>query len=164
VKIDAGRTSPNHSARPTGVKPRLIVLHADASPSHLSSINHILNPASDVSYHYIIARDGGITQLVPDAKRAWHAGISQFFGVPDCNDYSIGVSFSNKNDGVEQYDSRALAMGIELVASLMKAHGIGLDCITTHEAIARPMGRKTDPGPLFPLGWFLTAVRMKAQG
>jgi N-acetylmuramoyl-L-alanine amidase len=153
--------SPNQNHRPPGVRPRVIVIHADAaiSKDHRSSINWIMNPAADVSYHAIIGRDGSITQLVPDDRRAWHCGVSSYGGVHDVNDFSIGICFSNLNDGAELYTAQAIAQGVELVAAKMRQFGIGLDGICTHEQIARPMGRKTDPGIQFPLQGFITAVR-----
>ena len=44
-----------------------------------------------VSAHCLIKRDGHILQFVPFDKRAWHAGVSSFQGVNQCNDYSIGI-------------------------------------------------------------------------
>lgn len=151
----------NQSARPIGVKPRCIVLHADASPSAKASINWIMDPTSDVSYHAIVERDGSITQLVPDDRKAWHAGVSSFLGITNVNDFSIGICLSNRNDGVEHYTPQAIGQAVELVAAKMRKWDIGLDGITTHEAVCRPMGRKTDPGVQFPLGGFITAVRLR---
>lgn len=151
----------NQNDRPANVRPRLIVLHADASASHLSSVNWIMDPVSDVSYHAIVGRDGSITQLVADEKRAWHAGVSSFDGVANVNDFSIGICLSNKNDGMEPYTAKAIGQAVELVAAKMRKWLIGLDGITTHEQIARPIGRKHDPGILFPLQGFITAVRLR---
>lgn len=153
--------SPNQNARPAGVTPRCVVLHADAASSASASIGWIMQTVSQVSYHAIIERNGDVTQLVPPERRAWHAGISTWAGVTGCNDYSIGVCFSNRNDAIEPYDTRAVRVGIELVASYLKAFGIGLDGIVTHEAVGRPMGRKVDPGVLFPLSAFITGVRQQ---
>ena len=44
-----------------------------------------------VSSHFLIKRDGEITQFVSILDRAWHAGVSSFEGREDCNDYSIGI-------------------------------------------------------------------------
>lgn len=151
--------SPNQGPRPAGITPRCIVLHADAASAAASSIAWIMNPTSQVSYHAILERNGDVTQLVPDERRAWHAGKSSWAGLANCNDYAIGVSFSNRNDGLEPFDPRAIRVGVDLVAGYCRRWSIGLDGITTHEAVGRPMGRKTDPGPLFPLAAFITAVR-----
>jgi N-acetylmuramoyl-L-alanine amidase len=153
--------SPNQNHRPPGVRPRVIVIHADAaiSKDHRSSINWIMNPAADVSYHAIIGRDGSITQLVPDDRRAWHCGVSSYGGVHDVNDFSIGICFSNLNDGREPYTPAAILAGVDLCVGKMKQWAIPPENITTHALIALPKGRKTDPGPAFPLDGFITAVR-----
>lgn len=155
--------SPNQNARPSGGPIKVIVLHADVAASAKNSIAWLMNHVAKASYHYIIERDGGITQLVNPAMRAWHAGQSTFFGQSNVNDFSLGVCFSNKQDGVETFTQSALATGVEILVPLMKQHKIGLECVTTHEAIARPLGRKSDPGILFPLAQFLTLLRLKLQ-
>ena len=89
-------------------------------------------------------------------RRAWHCGRSSFLGQEDVNDYSIGVCFGNKNDGREPYTDQQYETGAELVRVLMERYpSITRDRITTHAAIAVPVGRKTDPGPLFDLDRFL---------
>ena len=40
-----------------------------------------------VSAHFLIGRDGGLTQFVSCRDRAWHAGVSAFEGRPGCNDF-----------------------------------------------------------------------------
>ena len=58
---------------------------------------------SQVSYHYLIGRDGAVYRLVPEDRRAWHAGASVWEGRANCNDYSIGIGLSN--DGRGSYTS-----------------------------------------------------------
>lgn len=153
------KPSPNHNARPAGVSISAIILHADASGSEAGTISWIQSPTSKVSYHYLIGRKGEVWQFVADDRRAWHAGVSSFEGKPDCNAYSIGVSFSNLCDGREPYTPVALQVGVDLCAELIARHpAITVARIATHEAIALPPGRKHDPGHLFPLANFLSRV------
>jgi N-acetylmuramoyl-L-alanine amidase len=153
------RTSPNHNARPGPIT--ALVLHATADSRDMPSVDWCCDPASKVSYHDIIGRDGTLYHLVPVARRAWHAGVSSFQGVGDVNDFSIGVSFSNRNNGKEAYPEVQLAVGAALVASYMKAYpAITLDRVTTHAVIAP--GRKFDPmPPAFSLAAF--KVRVQAE-
>jgi len=44
-----------------------------------------------VSAHFLIERDGLITQFVSCDDRAWHAGQSNFNGRDNCNDFAIGI-------------------------------------------------------------------------
>lgn len=151
------KPSPNHSARPEGAAISAIVLHADAGKSELGTIAWVLNPESKVSYHYLVGRHGIVYQFVQDVRRAWHAGPSSFAGEPNCNNYALGVSFANDQAG-EPFPDDQIDAGIVLVADLCRAHGIGVNRITTHSAIALPEGRKRDPGPLFNLPSFLGRV------
>lgn len=164
------RRSPNFNRRPTGVQPDCIVLHADAGKTEAGTIAWCCDPASKVSYHYLVHRDGAVTQLVPVAMRAWHAGASEYQGRTNVNDYSIGVSLANRQDG-EAFRPAQLQAAVRLVADLCWEYKVPLARITTHAVVRHAiretlMARgetelptvKVDPGPLFSLASFLTDV------
>jgi N-acetylmuramoyl-L-alanine amidase len=153
------RDSPNFNKRPPGTRVSAIILHADAAQTVAQSLSWMMVRESRVSYHFLIGRLGDVYQLVDEEKRAWHAGVSSFAGKGDCNTYSLGVSFGNRNDGVEPYREDQLAAGVRLCADLvLKFPAITLERITTHAAVALPPGRKTDPGKLFPFAEFVARV------
>ena len=96
-----------------------------------------------VSAHFLIERDGHITQFVSCFDRAWHAGESQFETRTRCNDFSIGIELEGTDDEPytdPQYTSLALLTG-----ALRKA--FPLKAVRGHCHIA-PI-RKTDPGASF---------------
>lgn len=96
-----------------------------------------------VSAHFLIGRDGVLTQFVSCRDRAWHAGASAFEGRPGCNDFSIGVEL----EGCE-YEPFAEAQYATLGALLPALRAAcPLRAVRGHSEIAP--GRKTDPGPLF---------------
>ena len=149
------RPSPNYNSR-DGSDIDCIVLHADAAPKIAQSIDWLRDPESKVSYHVIIGRLGDCYQLVDFDDRAWHAGKSVFQGVSDVNDYSIGVCFGNRQDGVERFTEAQYQVGAELCRELCDRYLITTDRITTHQAIAPT--RKSDPGRFFDLPYFLELV------
>lgn len=166
------RPSPNWNERPASVTPSLVILHATASKHCEQDVEWCRTPAprnpKPVSYHVIIDRDGTIYSLVDPEHRAWHAGVSSFRGVTDCNSYSIGVSFANDNTGSEPYPSAQLAVGAALVAGYARRWpSISLDRITTHAIVRAEWRRthpeaevKTDPAvPAFDLGAFRVRVQ-----
>ena len=158
------RPSPNHNARPHNTIVDCIILHADASSTVSASLSWILSSKSRVSYHYLIGRLGDVYEVVKPERRAWHAGVSVFEGRPNCNDYSVGVSFGNLCDGHEPYRADQIEAGVVLCVDLIrKWPAITPERITTHEAVALPPGRKHDPGPLFPLTDFLAEVRSRLE-
>ena len=131
------KASPNQSGK---INPRFIILH-HSSGSHDGTKSWILNKASQVSYHYLIAPDGSRTQFVYDSKRAWHAGRSNWKGITALNSYSVGISFygntNSRTPSAAEVDSVA-----KKCIYLMDKFNIALDGILTH-AMVSP-GRKND--------------------
>lgn len=151
--------SPNWNPRPDGMAIDCIVLHATASDDVDQDVAWCRDRKSEVSYHVIIDRFGAIWDLVDVAHRAWHAGVSKFYGRDDgegsVNGFSIGVSFANKNDNIEDYTDEQYSVGAALVAGYIREYpAITLDRITMHKVIALPPGRKTDPTPPFDIDRF----------
>lgn len=146
--------SPNFNHRPHDAIVSCIVMHADADSSVASSINYICTPGlarPPVSYHCIVGRLGDVYEMVDPDERAWHAGVSSFNGVPDCNNYSVGVCLSNKQDGIEPFTEAALRSAAEYCAYLIARYpAIMLQNITEHSVVALPPGRKVDPHPAGP--------------
>lgn len=142
--------SPNYGRRPVGMAIDCVVLHATADRDTAQSVEWCRTPAPKnprpVSYHSIVDRDATVYSLVDVLHRAWHAGFSVFDGRPNCNDYSIGLSFANLDDGHEPYPEAQLAAGAVLVVGYMRRFpAITLERITTH-AIIRAEWHRLNPG------------------
>lgn len=108
----------------------------------------------EVSAHFLITRDGQLTQFVSVDDRAWHAGVSSFNGRENCNDFSVGIELEGTDTCAytdKQYDSLVF-----LVNSLMHQYGICQKHIVGHSDIAP--GRKTDPGASFDWQRFNTQL------
>lgn len=135
--------SPNISSR-EGAAIRCIILHATVG-NLVSARRHLCDPATKVSSHYLIGKDGTTFQLVADADRAHHAGTSAWRGTADVNDFSIGIELENANDGRDPWPAAQLTACRELCQQLLTAYNLTPDCIDTHAAVALPKNRKTDP-------------------
>jgi AmpD protein len=152
--------SPNCDARPEGVAITLLVVHNISLPPgrfggaaivelftnrlDLSAHPYFATVASlRVSAHFLIGRDGGLTQFVSCARRAWHAGASSWRGRECCNDFSIGIELEGTDD--MPYEAAQYSMLARLARALRRRYPI-VD-IAGHSEIAQ--GRKTDPGPAF---------------
>lgn len=141
MEIEREHRSPNKKARPAGVKPSLVVIHATAGKSDAGDLSWICNPTSKVSYHYLIGRDGTIYELVDPKEQAWHAGESEWKGRKFCNVYSIGVAWCNRNDGAEPLTGKQMWAAHLLLDWLAERFPIAE--VVTHKDIA-PI-RKADP-------------------
>ena len=78
--------SPNYSSR-NGVEVDTVMVHSTGGALH-GALAWLCNPASRVSAHYLIAKDGTVYKLVPVSQAAWHAGRCR---VPNANSRSIGI-------------------------------------------------------------------------
>lgn len=133
--------SPNHSARPKGGDPSLVVIHGTAG-RWPHDAEWLCNPASKVSVHYYVRRDGVVFQMVPDERKAWHAGVSSWKGRRDCNAYSIGIEL--ENDSRQEYTAAQYGATALLCRELLRKYPtLQATDIVGHHQIAP--GRKTDP-------------------
>jgi N-acetylmuramoyl-L-alanine amidase len=129
-----------HRDRKQGTTCTTILLHATATPSLQTALDVLRE--RELSYHFLIDKDGSVLQCVPTDKVAFHAGESVGPDGPGVNEYSIGVSLVNLNDGDEPYTAQQIQATEALVRHLVPAFPT-LRFLTTH-AIVSP-GRKSDP-------------------
>lgn len=118
--------------------------------SGAAALARLCDPASNVSCHYLVWEDGRITQLVPEAERAWHAGASFWAGETDLNSVSVGVEIVNTghDGGCPPYPAAQILAVIALAQDIRTRHIIPATRILAHSDIAP--GRKIDPGEWFP--------------
>jgi N-acetyl-anhydromuramyl-L-alanine amidase AmpD len=136
------KVSPNHSARPHGVEPSLIVLHSTGG-SFSSAVNWLTKKVSGVSAHFVISRKGEIVQLVDCAQAAWHAGVSTYNGKRSVNAFSIGIE-QEHIDGQQDWPDVQIKAAAQLCQLLMNAYPHIQHCVS-HASVALPAGRKCDP-------------------
>lgn len=89
------RPCPKYDERPPGQRPQLIVIHFSATRTAEEIFDIFIRGPERVSSHYVIDDQGAIFRLVPESKRAWHAGRSVFGGRVDVNSRSIGIELRN---------------------------------------------------------------------
>ena len=144
--IDA--PSPNFDERKLPVT--MLVLHYTGMRDGVEAIQRLRSPESGVSSHYVVAEDGQILRLVPEDKRAWHAGKSWWRGVTDINSASVGIEIVNPGHefGYRPFPIPQIDALIPLVADIVRRHKIRPAYVVGHSDIA-PV-RKEDPGELFP--------------
>lgn len=160
--------------------PDTIVIHYTAGRSKESSVSALCNPDFRASAHAVVGRDGSITQLVPFNTIAWHAGKSSYQVRTGLNKYSIGIEIDNagrltrsaagyttwfgkvcpeeevleavhRNESMPSYwhayTEKQIDSVFDICVALIGTYSISM--LLGHEEISP--GRKSDPGPAFPL-------------
>lgn len=166
--------SPHFNARPDNEIPSLLIIHSISLPPgefggpwidklftgtlpagahpYFTDITHLR-----VSAHCLIRRDGELVQYVSFDQRAWHAGISQFAGRQNCNDFSIGIELEG-TDTLPYTDAQYETLQ-QVSVLLLQHYPLTLDRITGHSDIAPQ--RKTDPGPAFDWMRYKHSIRQE---
>jgi N-acetylmuramoyl-L-alanine amidase len=143
------RPSPNHDARPAGQAVDILLLHYTGMASAGEALERLCDPAAKVSAHYMIDEDGTIWRLVPEARRAWHAGVANWAGATDINARSIGIELVNPGHefGYRAFPEPQMAALETLAQGILARHPIPPRRVLGHSDVA-PL-RKEDPGELF---------------
>lgn len=175
------------------LKADYLVMHYTAGLSAAGAISWLCNPVAKASAHLVIAQDGTVTQLAPLNVACWHAGKSTWAKRSNCNAFTIGIELANPGPLNKTASGYATAMehkpipakdvilaahksggpvrpwaaypAAQIEAALGVAQAIvsayGLKDVIGHEDIAP--GRKTDPGPAFPMASFRARVMGRAD-
>lgn len=148
-----------HQAQGADQRIRFLVMHYTAEDFH-SSLKTLTD--EHVSAHYLLPAHPPLVegkpvafQLVPEALRAWHAGVSSWRGRTNLNDTSIGIEIVNRGFNRtllfthwQPYTPQQIALLVSLSRDIIQRYGIQPMDVVGHSDIAPQ--RKQDPGPLFP--------------
>ena len=149
--------SPNIDDRRSGLTPVLLILHYTGLPTVERSIEVLADPRGKVSCHFVVDEAGRITQMVPETKRAWQAGVSSWFGETDINSASIGIEIQNPGHagGYPDFPVPQMAAVRDLCLDIITRHKMPAAGVLAHSDVAP--ARKIDPGEKFNWRWLAEA-------
>lgn len=148
--VDALSASPNVGKRRNGERPTILLLHYTGVATMAAALDWLTRAGSGVSCHYAVDEAGRITQMVPEALRAWHAGEAVWAGESDINSASIGIEVHNPGHeaGYPDFPEAQLRAVEALCRDILARHGIRPERVLAHSDVAP--ARKKDPGEKFP--------------
>lgn len=146
--VHAERLSPNFDDRSLPIS--MVVIHYTEMLGAEKALERMCDGEAKVSAHYLIAEDGTVTRLVPEDKRAWHAGVAYWRGHKDVNSASIGIELDHPGHlhGYRDFSEAQFEALVPLVARMVKEYDIPRANVVGHSDVAPQ--RKIDPGELFP--------------
>jgi N-acetylmuramoyl-L-alanine amidase len=148
--VDAVVPAANVEPRRGFDRPDMLLLHYTGMASAARAIEWLASPDSRVSCHYVVDENGRITQMVPEALRAWHAGVSRWQGETDINSASVGIEIHNPGheDGYWDFSEAQMAAVTRLSLDIVTRNAIAPQRVLAHSDVAPQ--RKIDPGEKFP--------------
>ena len=127
-------------------KPNLVIIHHTAQDSLQETLRTFSLKSTQVSSHYVIAKNGKVIQMLNDYLRAWHAGAGSWGKTTDVNSTSIGIELDN--NGEEPFSETQISSLLLLLTKLKKDYNIPIQNFIGHSDIAPT--RKNDPSVFFP--------------
>jgi len=126
-----------------------IIIHC--SRSHPQRMIEIMKE-NGVSAHYIIDRQGNVTEVIKEQDVAYHSGISNWHNSPvqSLNETSIGIELQCPSMGQSKrsYNTKMIEALCVLLKRLQQKYNISKEHILAHSDVAPE--RKPDPGAWFP--------------
>ena len=139
--------SPNHDERGCAVD--MLILHYTGMQTAQAALDRLRDPHASVSSHYVVDEDGSVFHLVPEDRRAWHAGVSHWRGHAALNARSIGIEIVNPGHewGYRDFPALQMAAVCDLSLRILARHAIPARNVVAHSDVAPD--RKEDPGERF---------------
>jgi len=142
VSFEIRRPSPNFSPVPKNEQLGVCFHHTVLTFDQ--TLFRMMDTASQVSYHVIIALDGTRCTLVDDDKIAWHTGSSVFMGRSGCNNFLLGCAFVG-DTYLDPLTARQLDSAMDWLAVRWHKRGWNASNMTDHRQISP--ARKNDLNP-----------------
>ncbi len=146
--IHRERLSPNFDERDAPVS--MVVVHYTEMEGADVALDRLTDPEAKVSAHYLISEAGEVIRVVPEDKRAWHAGVSYWRGETDVNAVSVGIELDHPGHkyGYRAFSEAQIDALIPLLNAIVKRYDVPRANVVGHSDVAPQ--RKIDPGELFP--------------
>lgn len=139
--------------RASGAYPKYLIIHSIGLPLD-TALTLLTTAPLEVSVHYLITPDGTIFSMVPEEKRAWHAGKSMWQGESDINSFSIGIELAwslereaDPEDLPGPFPEAQMSALISLAKSIQARWNVLPENILAHSDVSP--ARKRDPGEQF---------------
>lgn len=108
-----------------------------------SAVKVFQNPAHGAAAHYIVRKDGHVTQMIRELDVAFHAGNREF------NERSVGIEHEGFVDKPENFTDAMYTASARLTARVCARYGIPVDREHIIGHVEVPGTDHTDPGE----GW-----------
>lgn len=139
---------------PYSMNPTRIVVHNTANDaSAMAEISYMIGNNNQVSFHYAVD-DYRVVQGIEENRNAWHSGDGNGKG----NRQGIAIEICYSKSGGDKF-IKAEENAVELIVSILKRYGWGIDRVTKHQDYSR----KYCPHRTLDMGWerFLNQIRKK---
>ncbi|MEV7324683.1 N-acetylmuramoyl-L-alanine amidase [Streptomyces sp. NPDC093970] len=138
--------------RPDDYRIDRVVVHVTQG-GYASAVKVFQDPAHEAAAHYIVRKDGRITQLVRELDVAFHAGNRSY------NERSVGIEHEGFVDRPQDFTYAMYAASARLTAAICRRYGMPPDREHVIGHVEVPGTDHTDPGEHWDWDRYLGLVR-----
>ncbi|MFE7959971.1 MULTISPECIES: N-acetylmuramoyl-L-alanine amidase [unclassified Streptomyces] len=118
-----------------------------------SAVKVFQDPGHKAAAHYIVRKDGRVTQMIRELDVAFHAGNREY------NERSVGIEHEGFVDRPQDFTDAMYAASARLTAGICRRYGIPVDREHIIGHVEVPGTDHTDPGPHWDWERYLGLVR-----
>ncbi|WP_020139925.1 N-acetylmuramoyl-L-alanine amidase [Streptomyces sp. 351MFTsu5.1] len=134
----------------------MVVVHVTQG-SFASAVKVFQDPGHGAAAHYIVGKDGRITQMIRELDVAYHAGNRSY------NERSVGIEHEGFVDRPEDFTDEMYAASARLTAGICARYGIPVDREHIIGHVEVPGTDHTDPGRHWDWDRYMKLVRQAGQ-
>ncbi|MFF3308857.1 N-acetylmuramoyl-L-alanine amidase [Streptomyces sp. NPDC002952] len=129
-----------------------VVVHVTQG-SFRDAVKVFQDPGHGAAAHYIVRRDGHVTQMIRELDVAFHAGNREY------NERSVGIEHEGFVDRASSFTDAMYAASARLAAGICARYGIPVDREHLIGHVEVPGTDHTDPGPHWDWDRYIRLVR-----
>ncbi|MFJ4786908.1 N-acetylmuramoyl-L-alanine amidase [Streptomyces sp. NPDC088794] len=133
-----------------------VIIHVTQG-SYASAVKVFQDPAHQAAAHYIVRKDGDVTQMIRELDVAYHAGNREF------NERSVGIEHEGFVDRPQDFTDAMYAASARLTANICERYGIPVDREHVIGHVEVPGTDHTDPGTHWDWDRYMGLVRRAEQ-
>ncbi|GAA3891203.1 N-acetylmuramoyl-L-alanine amidase [Streptomyces sp. NPDC003631] len=129
-----------------------VIIHVTQG-GYRSAVRAFQNAGHGAAAHYIVRRDGGVTQMIRELDVAFHAGNRAY------NERSVGIEHEGFVEDASSFTDAMYEASARLTAAICGRYGMAVDREHVIGHVQVPGTDHTDPGPHWDWGRYMGLVR-----
>ncbi|MFF4489195.1 N-acetylmuramoyl-L-alanine amidase [Streptomyces sp. NPDC001544] len=129
-----------------------VVVHVTQG-DYASAVKAFQDPAHQAAAHYIVRKDGRVTQLIRELDVAFHAGNREY------NERSVGIEHEGFVEHASSFTDAMYAASARLTAAICRRYGMAVDREHLIGHVEVPGTDHTDPGRYWDWDRYLGLIR-----
>lgn len=150
--VAASEANWRRADRPDDYGIDMVIIHVTQG-SLASAVKAFRDPGHQAAAHYIVGRDGRVTQMIRELDVAYHAGNR------DYNERSVGIEHEGFVDRPEDFTTAMYASSARLTARICARYDIPVDREHIIGHVEVPGTDHTDPGEHWDWERYMKLVR-----